>query len=223
MVLVPLAAVAVSGWFATSLWRSWRVSHAPFLRSWAVAMGMYAAASAAVAAGALDGWSAPEFRIYWVLGAVLNVPALALGEVELLATDARVRRAALAITLAVAAVTVGVVTTAAMDPVALAEGLPSGKAVFGDGTMAHRLPQIIAIPSYLILVLGAAWSAWRMRGRPELRSRAAGTALVALGATVIAGFASAFAALGLLDAFSISLAVGVSIMFAGSRIASRRR
>jgi hypothetical protein len=104
---------------------------------------------------------------------------------------------------------------------ALSQDLPSGKEVFGDGTAAHRLPQLISIPAYLVLVGGAAWSAWRMRGRPELRDRFWGTLGIALGATVIAGFGSAFAALGLLLAFSIALLAGISVMFVGFLRASR--
>lgn len=223
MFVVPLVAAAIAGWFAASLWRSWTASRAPYLRSWAIAMGMYSVASAAVAAGVADGWSLPEFRIYWALGAVLNVPLLALGEVELLAQDRRIRTVALVLVAGVAVVTLGVTGAAAVDPAALASGLPSGKVVFGDGSLAHRLPQLVAIPSYLILVAGAVWSIWRMRGRRELRDRALGTGLIALGATVIAGLASAFAALGMAEAFSVALVAGVAIMFAGFRVAVRPR
>ncbi len=60
-----------------------------------------------------------------------------------------------------------------------------------------------------------------MRGRRELRDRFVGTLLIALGATVIAGFGSAFAALGMLLAFSIALLAGISIMFGGFLRASR--
>ena len=70
------------------------------------------------------------------------------------------------------------------------------------------LPQVVAIPAYLVLLGGTLWSAWRMRGRPELRDRFWGTLLIAFGATIIAGFGSAFAALGYLVPFSISLLVG---------------
>ena len=95
--------------------------------------------------------------------------------------------------------------------------------MFGDGSPAHRLPQLISIPSYLVLVAGALWSAWRMRGRPDLRDRSIGTLLIAVGATVIAGFGSAFAAVGNMPAFSISLLVGIAVMFAGFLRASKRR
>ena len=60
-----------------------------------------------------------------------------------------------------------------------------------------------------------------MRGRAELRDRFFGTLLIALGATVIAGFGSAFAALGYLAAFTISLLAGIAIMFWGFLRASR--
>jgi hypothetical protein len=112
---------------------------------------------------------------------------------------------------------------AAIEPAALAERLPSGKDVFGDGSAAYRLPQLISIPSYVILVVGAVWSAWRMRGRPELRSRFVGTLLVAAGATITAAAGSAFAAVGNLPAFSLSLLAGVAVMFLGFRRASEPR
>jgi hypothetical protein len=46
--------------------------------------------------------------------------------------------------------------------------------------------------------------------------------LIAVGATVIAGFGSAFAAVGNMPAFSISLLVGIAVMFAGFLRASKR-
>jgi hypothetical protein len=48
-----------------------------------------------------------------------------------------------------------------------------------------------------------------------------GTLLIAIGATVIAGFGSAFAALGNLPAFSVALLGGIAVMFAGFLRASR--
>jgi drug/metabolite transporter (DMT)-like permease len=226
MWVFPLAAGLVAVALAASLGRRYLRARNPYLGVWSVALAMYAAASLAVAAGAAFGWSRGLFEVYWTLGAVLNVPLLAAGEVELLWPGAfragSIGRAALWIVLAfVVAFTVAVTRGAAMDAAALGERLPSGKDVFGDGTVAHRLPQVISIPSYLILVVGALWSAWRMRGRPELRDRAAGTLLIAAGATITAAAGSAFAALGNLPAFSVSLLAGVAVMFAGFRRATR--
>jgi hypothetical protein len=73
-----------------------------------------------------------------------------------------------------------------------------------------------------VLVAGALWSAWRVRGRPELRDRFVGTLLIALGATVIAGFGSYFAFHGSAAAFSVALATGIAVMFLGFVRAGRR-
>ncbi len=122
----------------------------------------------------------------------------------------------------VVAYTLAVLAGASYDLVALAERLPSGKEVFGDGAPAHRLPQLISIPSYLILVGGALWSAWKMRGHPELRDRFLGTLLVVLGASITAVGGSAFAALGKLPQFSVTLLAGIAVMYWGFLRASRR-
>lgn len=218
----PLAAAIVAVLFAAALTRDFVARRRSYQAIWSAAMLMYAAASVTVALGAANGWTSGEFRVYWALGAVLNVPFLAQGELDLLLFHRRTVRWALYALLAfVTAYTIAVVRTAAIDAAALANELPSGKEVFGDGSAAHRLPQLVAIPAYVVLLAGTVWSAWRMRGRRDLRDRFWGTLLIALGATVIAGFGSAFAALGHLVPFSVALLAGISVMFAGFLRATR--
>lgn len=221
MWVFPLMAALLAFAFAAMLARQYLERKRPYLLAWTVALVMYGVASAAVVAGVVGGWTTAEFQVYWALGAVLNVPFLAAGEVLLLFRRGPVLWATSLVLVFLTAYTVAVLRNAAIDAGALTERLPSGKEVFGDGTPAHRLPQLVAIPSYALLIAGALWSALRMRGRPELRDRFVGTLWIAGGATVIAGFASAFAALGLLPLFSISLLAGVAVMFWGFLRASR--
>jgi hypothetical protein len=141
--------------------------------------------------------------------------------VQLLTRNRAVETAIWVVLAFVAAYTIAVTRGAAMDAGALARELPSGKDVFGDGTVAYRLPQVISIPSYLILVAGTIWSAWRMRGRPELRDRFVGTLLIVAGASITAVAGSAFAAVGNAPAFSLSLLAGVATMFWGFIRATR--
>ena len=223
MWVFPLAAGAVALLFTAQLGRQFASRHRPAQLFWAVAMLMYALASLAVVLGAIGGWTRLEFEVFWVLGAVLNVPFLAAGEIDLLTRKPPVTVALWLILVFVCAYAVATTRTALFDPAALAQDLPSGKEVFGAGSAAHRLPQLISIPSYLILVGGAIWSAWRMRGRPELRDRFMGTLWIAIGATVIAGVGSAFAATGNLPVFSLSLLVGIATMYWGFLRASRSR
>jgi hypothetical protein len=221
MWVFPLAAALVAVLFSAALVRRYAARRRSYEVIWALALLMYAAASLAVAFGVANGWTSGEFRVYWALGAVLNVPFLAQGELDLLIAQRGVRWALYVLLAFITAYTIAVVRTADIHTAALAQDLPSGKEVFGDGTAAYRLPQLIAIPAYLVLVGGTLWSAWRMRGRPELRDRFWGTLLIAFGATIIAGFGSAFAALGHLAPFSISLLVGIALMFIGFLRATR--
>lgn len=223
MWVFPLAAAVVAFVFAAALGKLFARRQRIHLAMWCGALVMYGVASLAVAGGAAVGWSRTLFEVYWILGAVLNVPLLAAGEIHLLRRGQILDVAVWVVLAFVFAYTVAVTRGAAVDPAFLAERLPSGKEVFGDGSAAYRLPQLISIPSYVILVAGAVWSAWRMRGRPELRSRFVGTLLVAAGATITAAAGSAFAAVGNLPAFSLSLLAGVAVMFLGFRRASDPR
>jgi hypothetical protein len=222
MWVLPSIAAIVAGVFSGLLVRQYLSRRRPYQAVWAISLAMYALASLAVAAGAANGWSDRGFQIYWALGAVLNVPFLAAGEVLLLFRQRWVCWATMVALIFVTALTFSTLAGAAYDPVALAETLPSGKHVFGAGTPAHQLPQLISIPSYLLLVAGALWSAWTMRGHPDLRDRFVGTLLIVLGATITAVGGSAFAALGKLALFSVALLAGIVAMFWGFRRAGRQ-
>lgn len=209
--------------FAYSLIGSFRERPRLALILWAIALGMYAVGCAAVAIGALRGFDATTFRIYWIFGAVLNVPFLAAGEVELLAPGRRTNLLLMGALFVVSVATFARSFGAPVDMAAFASELPSGKEVFGAGSSAYGLPRLISTPAYLVLLGGTLLSAWRMRGAPDLRDRFFGTLMIAGGATVIAGFGSAFAALGMLAAFSVSILAGVAVMFLGFRRAVRSR
>jgi hypothetical protein len=222
MWLFPLLAAVVAFAFAAALGRQFFDRRRPYQLVWMLALAMFGLASLAVVAGVASGWSRFTFELYWALGAVLNVPFLAAGEVMLLFRRPAVLWIVGLILIFVTAYTLAVLQGADVVASALGEQLPSGKDVFGDGTAAHRLPQLISIPSYAVLIAGTAWSAWRMRGRPDLRDRFTGTVLIAIGATVVAGGAS-FSAAGELVGFIATLLVGIAVMFGGFLRAARVR
>ena len=220
MWVFPLVAAVVAFVFAGLLVRQYSERKRSYQLLWAISLAMYGVASAAVVIGVLSGWSEFDYRLYWALGAVLNVPFLAAGELQLLVRDRTVHVVIDLVLVFLVAYVVAVLRNATLDPGALAQRLPSGKHVFGDGTPAHRLPQLVSIPSYMVLLAGTLWSAWKMRGRPELRDRFIGTLLIALGATIVAGGAT-FAALGNLPGFCLTLVAGIVVMFLGFLRASR--
>ncbi|HLB39389.1 MAG TPA: hypothetical protein VJM84_02970 [Actinomycetota bacterium] len=220
MWILPLAATVIAGAFAVLLARQFVARRGQAQLLWAIAMGMFAIASAAVTIGVASGWTTTLYGIYWALGAVLNVAFLAGGELVLLFRRPWVVWVVWVVLVFATAYTVAVVSGADMVADALTVRLPRGVKVLGDGTPAHRLAQLVAYPAYLVLVLGTLWSAWKMRGRPELKARFVGTLLIAVGATIVAAGA-AFAATGVLAGFIGTLVVGVCAMFWGFLWASR--
>ncbi|GIV00507.1 MAG: hypothetical protein KatS3mg014_2122 [Actinomycetota bacterium] len=211
---LPLLAAAIALCFAVLLLRAYTRRRRPAQLLWAAALLMYAGASFALALGVLDGWSVAEYRWYWALGAVLNVPYLAAGELFLLVRERRVRLAALLLLAFGTAFALARVRTGTVDVVALGRELPRGSEAWAEDPFVLDLARYYAFPAYFFLVGGTLWSAWRMRGRPELRDRFLGTLGIAIGATVIAA-GSAFALAGQLAGFSATLAVGVAAMFWG--------
>ena len=188
---------------------------------WSIAMLMYAAASAALALGVADGWTQAEFRAYWLFGAVLIVPYLALGEGYLLLRKRWVAHLLLGLVLVATAWALAVIRDATIGP-ALAEEFPLGRDVFGGGTAAHRLAQLYSFPAYFLLLFGAVLSASRMRRSPELKAKANGTALIALGATIVAIGSGVGAGFGSFALFSTALAAGAAVMYWGFLVATRR-
>ncbi len=221
MWVFPLVAAIVAFVFAAMLAKQFAIRRGQAQLLWAIALAMYGLASIAVTAGVLSGWTRTWFVLYWAFGAVLNVAFLAGGELVLLFRRRWVLWAVWLVLVFVTAYTLTVLRGANVNPAAFADRLPLGRDVFGSGTPAHRLAQLVAYPAYAILLLGTLWSAWKMRGRPELTDRFVGTLLIAVGATIVAGGA-AFAAAGVLPGFILTIVAGICVMFAGFVRASRR-
>jgi hypothetical protein len=221
LALFPLLAAGIAAVFSAQLLRRFVSRRRPFEGLWVVALAMFAAASFAMFLGVATGWTALEFRVYWLLGAVLNVPYLFAGELYLLSRRRVVADAALAALLVGTAFAAWKVMAAPVDHAALAKALPLGKDVFGDESAAYRIAQIYAFPAYFLLLGGIVWSAWQMRRRPELRSRTAGTLAIAIGATIVAIGSGIGAGFNIVPLFSVSLAAGVSVMYAGFRAVTR--
>jgi hypothetical protein len=217
----PLIAAAVAALFALSLARRFAARPQPPLGLWAVALAMFAAASLAMFLGVKGGWSGGEFRVYWLFGAILNVPFLAVGEVYLLTRRRSVGHAVLGLLLVGTAFAVWKVAAAPLATAALAKALPLGKDVFGDGSAPYRISQVYAFPAYFLLLGGVVWSAWQMRGRPDLRNRTGGAGAIAFGATIVAVGSGVGAGFNVVPLFSVGLAAGVTVMYLGFLTAQR--
>ena len=223
------SATLVSLAFAFSTLERWLATRKRHEGAWTISLFLFAAGSAALWVGAAVGWGEWSFKAFYLFGAILNVPFLALGTVELLAGPVQGRRWTAMVSL-LGAFCVGLVVSApllaAIDP----DVLPQGKEVFGPGPrIAAALASGVAAT---VIFAGALWSAWRLlRGR-----RRAGGGRSALPAGRLA-LANVFIALGTLvlsaggvlnsvvdemDGFAISLVVGIAIIFVGFLLTNTR-
>lgn len=215
--LLPGVAAAASAAFAVAVLRQYAARRRPYQLAWGIALSMFTVASLALMAGVVAGWSPVSFKLYYLFGAVLNVPWLALGTVELLAGPA-VRRAYLAALAVFTLVSVILVALARVTAADLAGRLlPEGKEFLPVAVRA--LAVVGNTVGTLVVVGGAVASGLAMRSRRDLRPRFEGTLLIALG-VLLAASGGVLAFLASSDKLALGLAVGASVMFLGFRRAS---
>jgi hypothetical protein len=220
LTVFPLLAAAVALAFAIVLSRRLAARWRPHEAVWAVALLMYAIASLAAALGVSNGWTADEYRLYWLFGAVLNVPYLAQGEAYLILRRRAVAHALLVVLVALSVVAAIVVWTSPVNPEELARALPLGNQAWQDLRLPYHLRWLSWI-GYVALVVGLVWSARTMGSSPELRSRTGGVLVIALGATIVAIGSGVGAGLDVVPLFAIGLAAGIAVMFWGFLLSSR--
>jgi hypothetical protein len=213
-------ATAVSTLFAEATFKRWRQKRSPHEAAWTVALALFALASAALATGASTGWDRGVFRAFYLLGAVLNVPWLALGTVYLLLGE-RVGRRVRAVLVFFSGLATGVLLTAPIaGQVTGSATIPVGKVVFGV------FPRVLAAAGSglgaLVVFGGAAWSAVRFaRTRRSTGRMAAANALIALGTLILSGGGTLQGVLGHDEAFTLTLATGIAVIYAGFLVAAR--
>lgn len=218
------AAALVALAFGLCTWERYLARRRRHELMWTIALGLFALASAALWLGAAVGWAPWNFRLFYLFGAILNVPFLALGTVYLLGGTRRgdIATAVVSVACAFAA---GVLAVAPSSAITDRATLPSGKDVYG------LLPRILGATysgvAATVIVVGAVWSAVRLlRGRrrpgaaaapgPVRPGRlAAANILIAVGTVVTGASGVMNGVLDQMDAFSVLLVAGISLIFGG--------
>ncbi len=191
----------------------WLDRRRPHELAWTVALATFALASGALWAGVSVGWNGLTFRLFYLLGAIVNVPVLALGTVYLLGGRRRGDRWAVAVAV-FAAFAAGVVATAPFTASLPRHELARGSEVFGP------LPRVLAAFASslgtLVLVVGAAWSAMRVR-----RARVVAANALIAGGTLVTGASGLLnSVLDAMTGFAVALVAGITILFAGFLVAT---
>jgi hypothetical protein len=228
------AATLVATAFAFSTLERYRARRKRHELMWTVSLAMFALGSAGLWAGATLGWSEWTFKTFYLFGAILNVPFLALGTVYLLG-DQKLGDRCTAVVSLISAFAAGIVVAAptigagglVMKAIGSREVLPQGQMVFGAG------PRIAAATgsgvAAVVIIVGALWSALRLirpRGVPVPDGAIApgrlaiANVLIAAGTLVLGSGGVLNSVANAMDAFAITLVVGIALIFAGFLLTS---
>jgi hypothetical protein len=229
---LAVAATLVAVGFALSTLDRWLRRRRPHDLAWSVSLALFAVGAGAQWWAETAGWSLATFRLFYLAGAVLNVPWLALGTVYLLAGRRIGDRVRWWLVL-FSGFSAGVVLFAPTRAAVAGKELPTGKDVFGIA------PRVLAATSSgiaaIVSIAGALWSGDRLARRREpavsgVRRSASspgqlvvGNLLIAAGTLVLSASGTLAGRLGKDRAFSVTLLVGIVVLFAGFLVASTMR
>jgi len=208
--VVPLIAAVVGGAFATVVGRQYLSRRKPYQAIWALALAMFAMAALFESAGQAFGWSDATYKGYYLFGGLLNVGWLGVGSLLLLTTPPVGRIVVIAM-IVVSVIGLVAVLLAHTDHTLLKAQVPARGAI----DVPALIPLITNLSGSLLLIGGAAWSAWKAARAGAPRNRVLGLALIAAGAFVVAGGHSFAQSKGVYIAQPLSEAVGIVGMFAG--------
>jgi hypothetical protein len=207
---VAVGATLVALAFACSTFERWLARRRRHELAWTFALALFVVAAAALAVGAGQGWDGATFRVFYLSGAILDVPFLALGTVYLLAGREAGDRAAVAVCL-LGAFAVGVVVTAPFTAAVPRHTLVQGSKVFP--VLPRVLAAVASAGGAAVIVAGSVWSMARRRA-------VVANALIA-GGTLVLGASGVFnSVLDAMTAFAVALTIGITLIFAGYLVAT---
>ncbi len=220
-VALAAGATLVAVAFALSTWDRWLRRRRPQELAWSVSLVLFAIGSGALWWGLARGWSSASFRVFYLAGAILNVPWLALGTVYLLwgTRAGHTVRTWLVFTSGLAA---GVMAITPFRDTVPRTSLPEGRELFGAWPRA--LAAIGSGGAAVVIIGGAVWTTVRFRRRGAMPGhRVVGNLLIALGTLVLSGSGTLAGRLGKDRAFVVTLLVGIVVLFVGFLVSNGRQ
>lgn len=236
-VALAAASTLVAAAFALSTFDRWLRRRRPQDQAWAVSLALFALGSAALWWAFARGWSAPSFRLFYLCGAILNVPWLALGSVFLVSPRWGQRiRPVLSWSSGVAT---GVMLATPLRAAVPADELPKGKELFGVWPrVLAAVGSGVAAMVIIGIAIGTTVAMVRhrtpaLRSAPEIaagggatggavRHRVVGNVLIAVGTLVLSASGTLAGRLGESRAFVVTLLAGIVVLFAGFLVANGR-
>lgn len=212
---VSLLAAVVTYCFAAAVFDQYLHRRRPYQLIWCLALAAFAVAFTAQFFGSVGGWTPALFRVWYGFGALNAVPLLGLGTVYLLCPRwAKIAGTVIAVELMFwgFARIYGVPLSAAQLVPAPGATHPDTQAVLPPDIRATAV--LLNMLGTLVLVAGAAWSAWSFRRRRTAPHRVASNLLIAAGA-LLAGAAGGLEKYGYPSLLYLGNLAGITVLFLG--------
>lgn len=206
--------------FTFDLLRDMRRGVRPHVAAYAAGIAMFAVATWAFVYGATVGWTGPAYRTFFLFGAILNIPTLALGSMFLVVGRRSGHAMAIAVG-AIAAISITLTTTVPFENPLPPGGVPSD--IFppiSEGFGPRLLAAIAGGTGATILIVLSLVSVFRFW--TTNRRIVAGNALILAG-TLVASFQGTVLALGETGAFALKLTVTALLLWLGYRVTKGSR
>lgn len=215
-VIAVLAAVAAS-LFSFDLWRNYARKPRPHIVAYAVGMTMFALATWMLVIALVWSWSPIVYRTFYLFGAVLNIPFLALGSMFLVVG----KRAGHIMTIllgAFSAISITLVATTPFQSELPEHGIPHD--IFASGFGPRMFAAVGGGLGATILIVLALVSVVRFR---KTLPRVVWGSLLILAGTFAASAGGTNLAFGEAGWFATSLLLAAALIWAGYRVASGAR
>ena len=217
--LALVAALAASVFFV-DLFRSYRSEPRPHTAAYMAGVGFFALATWALFLGTATGWTSASYRAFFLFGAIVNIPVLALGSMFLVA-GRRAGHVMLLLLFPFFAISVPMTVAQPFDAGLLPSGgVPSGQDLWLEVFGPRLWAAIGGGMGATILIVLAIVSVFRFRKRnPRI---VWGNVSIVMG-TLAAATGGTYLALGEAGGFAVSLLLAVTLIWAGYRIAAGAR
>jgi hypothetical protein len=215
---LPILTTLFAAFFAPQLLRRWGARRpAPHLFWWGLGVALYGAGTVTESLTTLFGWHAWIFRAWYITGALLGGAPLAQGTAYLLFS----RRAADRLTALLVAV-VGIASVGVLlSPIDLSlveQYRLSGRVL--EWQWVRTFTPFINTYAFLVLVGGAAASAWKYARRPGMERRTLANVWIALGG-LLPGIGGTFTRFGHVEVLYVTELVGLVVIYIGYRTATQ--
>ena len=213
---LPFGSCLISFVFAAAILRRYLAKGGAHLLLWAVGMVFFSIGSFAEAYYVTAGWQPLMFRLWYLFGAVLVAAWLGQGTVYLLARR-RWANVSTALLLAASVFATYRVFGTELDPSRMVASLQAGAELSGQAIIdssVRALTPIFNIYGTVMLVGGAAWSAWIFWRKRIMPHRVIGNVLIAAGA-ILPALGGTMSRFGIPGTLYITEFLGAILLFIG--------